>query len=73
MQVIQTIYALSSRAEGHKYTGASIGVKISEPNEREFDEETIAAGKSVIGQQAGWNKGANQSGMNIGNCRHITD
>jgi len=72
-QVLGTLYAVSSVASTKGYTGASIGVKISEENVREFDEETLAAGKAVLGGQTGWNKGANQSGMNIGNSRHIVD
>jgi hypothetical protein len=48
-------------------------VKIAEENAREFDEATLAAGKNVLGGQTGWNQGASQSGMNIGNTRHIVD
>ena len=71
--MISTIYAVSSVASTNGYAGPTIGVKIAEENVREFDEETLAAGKSVLGGQTGWNQGANQSGMNIGNCRHIVD
>jgi hypothetical protein len=43
-------------------------------NEREFTDEQIRAGRdSHIGLQAGYNKGATQSGLNIGNTRHIID
>jgi len=38
---------------------------------REFDEETLAAGKAVIGLQAGQNKGASQAGQNFGAGRKI--
>ena len=71
--MLGTLYGVSSLAESNGYTGPNIGVKMAEQNVREFDQETIDAGKNVLGGQTGWNKGANQSGMNIGNCRHITD
>ena len=71
--MIGTLYAVSSMAGTNGYKGPNIGVKMAEENVREFDEETLAAGKNILGGQTGWNKGANQSGMNIGNSRHITD
>ena len=71
--MIGTLYALSSVASTSGYQGASIGVKIAEENVREFDEATLNAGKAVLGGQMGWNQGATQAGMNIGNCRHIVD
>ena len=40
---------------------------------REFTEEQLKAGQSVIGLQMGTNKGANQSGMNMGKSRMILD
>lgn len=43
-------------------------------NEREFTDEQIRAGRDGhIGLQAGYNKGATQSGTNMGNMRHIVD
>eukprot|EP00116_Pleurobrachia_bachei_P016856 sb/3477118/ len=72
-KVIGTLYALSSVASTNGYQGPGIGVKIAEENVREFDEATLNAGKSILGGQMGWTEGANQSGMNIGNCRHIVD
>ncbi|CAF0945713.1 unnamed protein product, partial [Brachionus calyciflorus] len=38
---------------------------------REFTEEQLRAGQSVIGLQAGSNKGANQSGLSFGLSRHL--
>ena len=40
-----------------------MGVKISDENKRDFDEETLRQGQAVIGLQMGTNKGANQAGM----------
>jgi len=55
------------------FTGPVIGSKPQEKNVREFSEEQIAAGKNVIGLQAGSNKGASQSGMSMGGVRHVAD
>ncbi|XP_018564601.1 myophilin [Anoplophora glabripennis] len=49
----------------------SIGPKEAEKNERTFSEEKLKAGQTIIGLQMGSNKGANQSGINFGNTRHM--
>lgn len=54
-----------------EWQGPWLGPKPSEENKREFDEETLAAGKTIIGLQAGQNKGASQSGQNMGAGRKI--
>jgi len=72
-QVITNLYALSSVALKAGYTGPSIGVKISQKNERTFTDEQITQGKTVIGLQMGTNKGASQSGMIMGKTRSILD
>lgn len=48
-----------------------MGPKPSDENKREFSEDTLAAGKTVIGLQAGNNKGASQAGQNMGAGRKI--
>jgi hypothetical protein len=45
----------------------------SEKNVREFTDDQLKAGNSVIGLQYGTNKGATQAGMNIGKGRSILD
>uniref|UniRef100_A0A1I7VMP7 Calponin-homology (CH) domain-containing protein n=1 Tax=Loa loa TaxID=7209 RepID=A0A1I7VMP7_LOALO len=40
---------------------------------REWSEEKLRAGETIIGLQMGTNKGANASGINMGNTRHISD
>ena len=40
-----------------------MGVKVSTENKRNFDEDTLKAGQSMIGLQYGTNKGASQAGM----------
>lgn len=47
--------------------------KKSKGNKREFTDEQMKAGQSVISLQYGSNKGASQAGMNMGNTRHIVD
>ncbi|XP_066249807.1 myophilin isoform X1 [Euwallacea similis] len=54
-----------------KYGKPSIGPKEAEKNERVFSEEKLKAGQTIIGLQMGSNKGANQSGINFGNTRHM--
>ncbi|XP_075973776.1 transgelin calponin-3 [Anticarsia gemmatalis] len=53
------------------YGKPSIGPKESEKNVRNFSEEQLRAGQGVISLQYGSNKGANQSGINFGNTRHM--
>lgn len=72
-QVLATLFQVSSVATSNGFTGPSIGVAIATENVREFDQATLDAGKAVLGGQTGWNQGATQAGMNIGNTRHITD
>ena len=54
-----------------EWSGPWLGPKPSEENKRDFDEETLAAGKTIIGLQAGQNKGASQAGSNMGAGRKI--
>jgi hypothetical protein len=49
----------------------TIGPKEAEKNVRNFTEEQLKAGQNVISLQYGSNKGANQSGINFGNTRHM--
>ncbi|KAI1718688.1 calponin homology (CH) domain-containing protein [Ditylenchus destructor] len=48
-----------------------LGPKESEGEKRQFSEEVLRGGDSVIGLQMGSNKGASQSGMIMGNTRHM--
>ncbi|KAF6017850.1 TAGLN3 [Bugula neritina] len=62
------------KASAKNWDGPMLGPKMATKNEREFTEEQIRAGRdSHIGLQAGYNKGATQSGINMGNTRHIVD
>lgn len=67
--VIICLQALGRKAS--KYGQCSIGPKEADKNERDFTEEQLRAGDTIIGLQAGSNKGANQSGLNFGNTRHM--
>jgi len=44
---------------------------MADKNVRNFTEEQMKSGGAVIGLQMGSNKGANQSGMNFGQTRHM--
>jgi hypothetical protein len=48
-----------------------LGPKESDKNERNFSQETLIQGNSVISTQYGYNKGATQTGIVFGNTRHI--
>jgi hypothetical protein len=72
-QVLNCIQILGSECQRHGFQGPVIGPRPTEKNVREFSEEQMAAGKSIIGLQAGSNKGASQSGMRMGGVRHVAD
>jgi len=57
--------------KGSQFDKPSIGPKESEKNVRQFSEEQLRAGDTVISLQYGSNKGANQAGMSFGNTRHM--
>ena len=54
-----------------EWRGPWLGPRPSEENRRHFTEEQLKAGETVIGLQAGTNRGANQSGISIGTTRKI--
>ena len=71
-QVTNTIFALGRATYKHpEWNGPYLGPKPADECKREFTEEQLAAGKTVIGLQAGSNKGATQAGQNIGAGRKI--
>jgi len=71
-QVTTTLFALGRTTYKHpEWPGPWLGPKPSEENKREFSEDVLIAGKTVIGLQAGHNKGASQAGQNIGAGRKI--
>ncbi|GFR84561.1 transgelin [Elysia marginata] len=72
-QVVNGIFALGRKAPKVGYTGPTLGPKESDFAPREFTEEMLNAGQSVIGLQMGSNKGASQAGMNFGKTRSIND
>lgn len=72
-QVINGIFALGRKARKVGYNGPALGPEEASENKREFSEEQLRAGESVIGLQAGSNKGASQAGQNFGKTRAIID
>ncbi|XP_038069058.1 myophilin-like [Patiria miniata] len=71
--VLTGLEAIGRRAQVQGFQGPSFGAKPSTENKREFSEETLKAGQSVIGLQMGTNQGANQSGMSYGTRRQVYD
>ncbi|BES93954.1 Calponin family repeat [Nesidiocoris tenuis] len=57
--------------KGASYGQPSIGPKEADKNVRNFSEDQMRAGQTVISLQYGSNKGATQSGINFGNTRHM--
>ncbi|PAV83139.1 hypothetical protein WR25_23954 [Diploscapter pachys] len=57
--------------KGEKFGKTGLGPKEAEVEKREWSEEQLKAGQNIIGLQMGSNKGANASGINFGNTRHM--
>jgi len=57
--------------KGDKFGKETIGPKESQGEKRNWSEEQLRAGDSIIGLQMGSNKGANASGLIMGNRRHM--
>ncbi|VDN43211.1 unnamed protein product, partial [Dibothriocephalus latus] len=57
----------------HNFGGPVCGPKPTYENKREFTDTQLNASKTIIGLQAGYNKGANQSGLSFGAGRHVAD
>ncbi|XP_063695109.1 myophilin-like isoform X6 [Bolinopsis microptera] len=74
MSQVQTcMFAVGTVSQKNGYQGPTIGTKISKPNPRDWSEEQLKAGDTIIGQQMSCYKGATQAGMNIGKNRNIID
>ncbi|XP_034039422.1 calponin-2 [Thalassophryne amazonica] len=72
-QVQTTLLALAGMAKTKGcHSRVDLGVKYADKAPREFDQETLNAGQTVIGLQMGTNKCASQSGMSAyGTRRHL--
>lgn len=71
--VLNCLHAVGRAAQKNGFNGPTLGPREAEHNPRNFDEETIVAGKTLIGLQYGFTGGASQRGMNFGKTRSITD
>lgn len=72
--VVKSLAALARTCLNKGFDGPAFGPKMSEENKREFTEEQLRAGRQGhIGLQAGSNKGATQSGINMGKPRSVHD
>jgi len=71
--VQRAIFNLGGVAKKKGFSPA-IGVKVADTNKRNFSEEKLRAGQTIISQQMGNNKGASQAGMTgYGTGRQIID
>jgi len=72
-QVINGLLAFGRKAWKLGYVDIQLGPEEAVENKRDFDEDTLNAGKGIIGLQMGSNKGASQAGQNFGKTRMIID
>lgn len=73
-QVQMTIFKLGGMAKKKGFAGPTIGVKVADQNQRQFSEDQLKEGQSIIGLQMGTNKLASQQGMTpYGQARQIYD
>lgn len=70
-QVVVCLQGLGRKARTNGEIG--FGPQESQANVRNFTEEQLNAGSSVISLQYGTNKGASQAGMSFGKSRKILD
>merc|ERR1739836_46023 len=61
--IVDNLYALGGMAQKKSWEGPALGVKVASENKRNFDDDVLKAGQSMIGLQYGTNKGASQAGM----------
>lgn len=61
--IVDNLYSLGGITQKKGWNGPILGVKVASENKRNFDQEVLKAGQSVIGLQYGSNKGASQAGM----------
>ncbi|XP_033743448.1 LOW QUALITY PROTEIN: calponin-1-like [Pecten maximus] len=73
LAVVNTLHGLGRAAQKKRFPGAVLGPKEAEYNPRNFGEEVMNKGQTVIGLQAGSNKGASQRGMSFGRTRSINE
>jgi hypothetical protein len=72
--VVKSLAALARTCLNKGFEGPAFGPKMAEQNKREFSEDQLRAGREGhIGLQAGSNKGATQSGINMGKPRSVHD
>ena len=69
--MISGLQALGRQAQKKGHDTFSLFPKEADKNVREFSDEQLKASETVIGLQAGSNKGASQAGMNFGQQRQI--
>merc|ERR1712142_180903 len=61
--IVDNLYNLGGMTQKKGWTGPILGVKVASENKRNFDQDVLKAGQSMIGLQYGTNKGASQAGM----------
>ncbi|GMR51614.1 hypothetical protein PMAYCL1PPCAC_21809, partial [Pristionchus mayeri] len=67
--IVTCLGALARKAD--KFGKSGLGPREAQGERREWTQEQLNAGQGIIGLQMGSNKGANASGINMGNTRHM--
>jgi hypothetical protein len=72
--VVKSLAALARLCLNKGFEGPAFGPKMSTENKREWTEDQLRAGRQgEVGLQMGSNKGATQSGINMGKMRSVHD
>jgi len=61
--IVDNLYNIGGMTQKKGWEGPVLGVKVASENKRNFDDNVLKAGQSMIGLQYGSNKGASQAGM----------
>jgi hypothetical protein len=69
--MIDRVWAALQAYKHPEWRGPWLGPRPSEENRRDWSEEQLRAGETMIGLQAGSNKGATQAGQSFGATRKI--
>lgn len=69
--ILTCLYFILQCYKHPEFQGPYCGPPPATENRREFTEEQLRAGESIIGLQAGTNQGATQAGQNFGASRKI--
>jgi transgelin len=71
VQVFNSLYAVARHARARGIQIPPLGPELAKTHHVEFSADVLAAGKTILSPQMGYNGGANQSNMSYGARRQI--